>query len=56
MLLVLILLDGFFASFVDACHRASPIVQIQATLSEKALELLALPDNDVPKLLLDIEN
>ncbi|XP_020225568.1 18S rRNA (guanine-N(7))-methyltransferase RID2 [Cajanus cajan] len=33
---------------------SSRIVQIQATLSERALELLALPDDDVPKLLLDI--
>ncbi|KAG4959120.1 hypothetical protein AAZX31_13G082200 [Glycine max] len=33
---------------------SSRIVQIQATLSERALELLALPDDSVPKLLLDI--
>ncbi|KAJ1433458.1 S-adenosyl-L-methionine-dependent methyltransferase [Sesbania bispinosa] len=33
---------------------SSRIVQIQATLSERALELLALPDDGVPKLLLDI--
>ncbi|KAL2336708.1 hypothetical protein Fmac_011154 [Flemingia macrophylla] len=35
---------------------SSRIVQIQATLSERALELLALPDDDVPKLLLDNGN
>ncbi|BAT76761.1 hypothetical protein LR48_Vigan627s002100 [Vigna angularis] len=33
---------------------SSRIVQIQATLSERALELLALPDDGIPKLLLDI--
>ncbi|TKY54544.1 18S rRNA (guanine-N(7))-methyltransferase [Spatholobus suberectus] len=33
---------------------SSRIVQIQATLSERAVELLALPDDGVPKLLLDI--
>lgn len=27
---------------------------VQAELSERALELLALPDDDVPRLLLDI--
>ncbi|XP_014622267.1 18S rRNA (guanine-N(7))-methyltransferase RID2-like [Glycine soja] len=36
------------------CHRASRIVQIQATLSERALELLALPDDDIPNLPFDI--
>lgn len=33
---------------------SSRIVGIQAELSERALELLALPDDDVPRLLLDI--
>ncbi|XP_052201058.1 18S rRNA (guanine-N(7))-methyltransferase RID2 [Diospyros lotus] len=33
---------------------SSRIIQIQADLSERALELLALPDDGVPKLLLDI--
>ncbi|KAE9609868.1 hypothetical protein Lal_00006693 [Lupinus albus] len=33
---------------------SSRIVQIQAELSERALELLALPEDGVPKLLLDI--
>ncbi|PWA59220.1 Methyltransferase type 11 [Artemisia annua] len=35
---------------------SSRIVGIQAELSERALELLALPDDDVPRLLLDIES
>ncbi|KAI7997236.1 18S rRNA (guanine-N(7))-methyltransferase RID2 [Camellia lanceoleosa] len=33
---------------------SSRIIQIQAKLSERALELLALPDDGVPRLLLDI--
>ncbi|KAF7806672.1 putative 18S rRNA (guanine-N(7))-methyltransferase [Senna tora] len=33
---------------------SSRIIEIQAMLSERALELLALPEDDVPKLLLDI--
>ncbi|XP_013616966.1 PREDICTED: probable 18S rRNA (guanine-N(7))-methyltransferase [Brassica oleracea var. oleracea] len=33
---------------------SSRIVEIQAKLSERALELLALPDDDVPRFLLDI--
>ncbi|KAI7746656.1 hypothetical protein M8C21_030236 [Ambrosia artemisiifolia] len=33
---------------------SSRIVEIQAELSERALELLALPDDGIPKLLLDI--
>ncbi|CAN6464819.1 unnamed protein product [Victoria cruziana] len=33
---------------------SSRIIEIQAKLSERALELLALPDDGVPKLLLDI--
>ncbi|KAI4344438.1 hypothetical protein L6164_011667 [Bauhinia variegata] len=33
---------------------SSRIIEIQAMLSERALELLALPDDGVPKLLLDI--
>ncbi|KAL5726571.1 18S rRNA (guanine(1575)-N(7))-methyltransferase [Ranunculus cassubicifolius] len=33
---------------------SSRIVEIQAKLSERALELLALPDDGVPRLLLDI--
>ncbi|KAL1543787.1 18S rRNA (guanine1575-N7)-methyltransferase [Salvia divinorum] len=33
---------------------SSRIIDIQAKLSERALELLALPDDDVPRLLLDI--
>ncbi|XP_073284114.1 18S rRNA (guanine-N(7))-methyltransferase RID2-like isoform X1 [Primulina huaijiensis] len=33
---------------------SSRIIDIQAKLSERALELLALPDDDMPKLLLDI--
>ncbi|XP_027161528.1 18S rRNA (guanine-N(7))-methyltransferase RID2 [Coffea eugenioides] len=33
---------------------SSRIIEIQAQLSERALELLALPDDGVPKLLLDI--
>ncbi|XP_059460741.1 18S rRNA (guanine-N(7))-methyltransferase RID2 [Corylus avellana] len=33
---------------------SSRIIEIQAKLSERALELLALPDDDVPRLLLDI--
>ncbi|KAI3945347.1 hypothetical protein MKW92_029357 [Papaver armeniacum] len=33
---------------------SSRITEIQAKLSERALELLALPDDDVPRLLLDI--
>ncbi|KAK4257714.1 hypothetical protein QN277_007271 [Acacia crassicarpa] len=33
---------------------SSRIIEIQASLSERALELLALPDDDIPKLLLDI--
>ncbi|XP_004507884.1 18S rRNA (guanine-N(7))-methyltransferase RID2 [Cicer arietinum] len=33
---------------------SSRIIEIQASLSERALELLALPEDDVPKLLLDI--
>ncbi|KAL1335413.1 hypothetical protein HN51_064312 [Arachis hypogaea] len=33
---------------------SSRIVEIQASLSERALELLALPDDGIPKLLLDI--
>lgn len=33
---------------------SSRIVQIQAKLSERAVELLALPDDGVPRLLLDI--
>ncbi|XP_021893198.1 probable 18S rRNA (guanine-N(7))-methyltransferase [Carica papaya] len=33
---------------------SSRIVEIQAELSERALELLALPDDGVPRLLLDI--
>nr|AFK38391.1 unknown [Lotus japonicus] len=33
---------------------SSRIIQIQASLSERALELLALPDDGVPKLLVDI--
>ncbi|KAG4941321.1 hypothetical protein JHK87_045192 [Glycine soja] len=47
-------LNYVVASFVDVCHRASRIVQIQATVSKRALELIALPDDRVPKLLLDI--
>lgn len=33
---------------------SSRIIEIQAELSERALELLALPDDGVPRLLLDI--
>jgi 18S rRNA (guanine1575-N7)-methyltransferase len=33
---------------------SSRIIQIQAELSERAVELLALPDDNVPRLLLDI--
>ncbi|KAJ9689259.1 hypothetical protein PVL29_014770 [Vitis rotundifolia] len=33
---------------------SSRIIEIQAKLSERALELLALPDDGVPRLLLDI--
>ncbi|KAJ9677903.1 hypothetical protein PVL29_022715 [Vitis rotundifolia] len=33
---------------------SSWIIEIQAKLSERALELLALPDNGVPRLFLDI--
>lgn len=33
---------------------SSRIIEIQAQLSERALELLALPDDGVPKLLLDV--
>ncbi|KAL8530117.1 hypothetical protein ACS0TY_007269 [Phlomoides rotata] len=33
---------------------SSRIIDIQARLSERALELLVLPDDDVPRLLLDI--
>ncbi|CAI0427811.1 unnamed protein product [Linum tenue] len=33
---------------------SSRIINIQSKLSERALELLALPDDDVPRLLLDI--
>ncbi|EPS60702.1 hypothetical protein M569_14099, partial [Genlisea aurea] len=33
---------------------SSRIIGVQAELSERALELLALPDDDVPRLLLDI--
>ncbi|KAK4564900.1 hypothetical protein RGQ29_006807 [Quercus rubra] len=33
---------------------SSRIIEIQANLSERALELLALPDDGVPRLLLDI--
>ncbi|KAL5065950.1 hypothetical protein RYX36_027687 [Vicia faba] len=33
---------------------SSRIIEIQASLSERALELLALPEDGVPKLLLDI--
>ncbi|KAJ8767332.1 hypothetical protein K2173_017376 [Erythroxylum novogranatense] len=33
---------------------SSRIIQIQAKLSERALELLALPDDGIPRLLLDI--
>ncbi|CAL5419419.1 unnamed protein product [Camellia sinensis] len=33
---------------------SSRIIQIQAKLSERALELLALPDDGVPRLLLDV--
>ncbi|XP_028773711.1 18S rRNA (guanine-N(7))-methyltransferase RID2 [Neltuma alba] len=33
---------------------SSRIIEIQAVLSERALELLALPDDGIPKLLLDI--
>ncbi|CAI9754062.1 unnamed protein product [Fraxinus pennsylvanica] len=33
---------------------SSRIIEIQAKLSERALELLALPSDDVPKILLDI--
>ncbi|XP_059641121.1 18S rRNA (guanine-N(7))-methyltransferase RID2-like [Cornus florida] len=33
---------------------SSRIIEIQAKLSERALELLALPDDSVPRLLLDI--
>lgn len=33
---------------------SSRIAEIQAKISERALELLALPDDDIPKLLLDI--
>ncbi|XP_031474395.1 18S rRNA (guanine-N(7))-methyltransferase RID2 [Nymphaea colorata] len=33
---------------------SSRIIEIQAKLSERALELLALPDDGVPKILLDI--
>uniref|UniRef100_A0A161ZX98 Methyltransferase type 11 domain-containing protein n=1 Tax=Daucus carota subsp. sativus TaxID=79200 RepID=A0A161ZX98_DAUCS len=33
---------------------SSRIMEIQAQLSERAIELLALPDDDVPRLLLDI--
>ncbi|PNX57819.1 putative methyltransferase [Trifolium pratense] len=33
---------------------SSRIIDIQASLSERALELLALPEDGVPKLLLDI--
>ncbi|KAL7153050.1 hypothetical protein ABFS83_04G139100 [Erythranthe nasuta] len=33
---------------------SSRIIDIQAKLSERAVELLALPDDDVPRLLLDI--
>eukprot|EP00256_Glycine_max_P056616 XP_014624219.1 18S rRNA (guanine-N(7))-methyltransferase RID2-like [Glycine max] len=47
-------LNYVVASFVDVCHRASRIVQIQATVSKRALELIALPDDRIPKLLLDI--
>ncbi|KAK9905335.1 hypothetical protein M0R45_000270 [Rubus argutus] len=34
--------------------RNSRIMEIQSELSERALELLALPEDDVPRLLLDI--
>ncbi|RZB60939.1 18S rRNA (guanine-N(7))-methyltransferase RID2, partial [Glycine soja] len=47
-------LNYVVASFVNVCHRASRIVQIQATVSKRALELIALPDDRIPKLLLDI--
>ncbi|KAL0790847.1 hypothetical protein Bca101_007093 [Brassica carinata] len=33
---------------------SSRIVEIQARLSERALKLLALPEDDVPRFLLDI--
>jgi 18S rRNA (guanine1575-N7)-methyltransferase len=33
---------------------SSRIIDIQAKLTERALELLALPDDGVPRLLLDI--
>uniref|UniRef100_A0A453PYW5 Methyltransferase domain-containing protein n=1 Tax=Aegilops tauschii subsp. strangulata TaxID=200361 RepID=A0A453PYW5_AEGTS len=33
---------------------SSRIIEIQARISERALELLALPDDGVPKMLLDI--
>jgi 18S rRNA (guanine1575-N7)-methyltransferase len=35
---------------------SSRIIEIQGNLSERALELLALPDDGVPRLLLDIGN
>lgn len=35
---------------------SSRIIDIQARLSERALELLALPDDGIPRLLLDIGN
>ncbi|XP_038703192.1 18S rRNA (guanine-N(7))-methyltransferase RID2-like [Tripterygium wilfordii] len=40
----------------EACKytSSSRIIEIQAKLSERALELLALPDDGVPRLLLDI--
>lgn len=40
----------------EACKytSSSRIIEIQSQLSERALELLALPDDGVPRLLLDI--
>lgn len=34
--------------------RNSRIMEIQSELSDRALELLSLPQDDVPRLLLDI--
>ncbi|XP_066337474.1 uncharacterized protein [Miscanthus floridulus] len=46
--------DVFYESEVPKYTTSSRIVEIQSRISERTLELLALPNDGVPKLLLDI--
>lgn len=49
-----LLCDSFELIFLHKCLREFDFSLIQARISERALELLNLPDDGVPRLLLDI--